>query len=309
MNIGNMLSGLSGAVLWLLKWVLIFVGAMLAFVFAVLIVNYLIMRFIKKDDYVSILPKHPTFKMSNSNVIKNFFIVWPRQILRDNANPDRNLKFPFGTICFCGKKGSGKTMGSVKYMHELLATFPDVEFAGNVTIKDPELLKRYTYTDTVQKLFLVKNSKNKILEDGTEIIYPMCKVIDEASLSIKSNRFGGKKDEEVNEELLGAIANQRKEKEVYLYTVQRFHRGNKKLREQVDRVYKCFNIAGWMWCFPYVLDDNKSQDNTVELVRVRGCYNYVQTQKLRDSYDTRELIQDMVEGGLKSDAVIIEEKE
>ena len=287
-------------VLGLLKWVFIVFTAILILIFAILIMNYLFLRYVKKDKFVSIIPKHPRFVFKNEKVISNFFIYWPRQILKFNADPDPNVNYPFGTWCFIGRKGSGKTMGTMRTAREIVSKFPDVEIAGNITITDPELLKRYTYCSNIQELFAVKNSKNHVLEDGHEIIYPMLKLVDEVSLSIKSNRFGGKKNEEVDEELLAAIANQRKEKELYLYTVQRFHRSNKKLREQVDKIYKCFNINGWMWCLPYVLDEDEDQENTVKLRRVRGAFNYVQTQELRDSYDTRQIVKDMVEGGLKS---------
>ena len=286
-----------------LKWIFLFFTIVLLIIFLILVLNYFYMRIIKKDEYVSIMPRHPRFVFKNEKVLYNFFIGWPRQVLKNNANPDPNFAYPFGTWCYMGKKGGGKTMGLMRTTLEMVKQFPDVEIAGNVTIKDPELLKRYTYTDNIQDLFNVKNSKNHIIQDGDkeiEVIYPMLKLVDEVSLSIKSNRFGGKKNEEVDEELLAAIANQRKEKELYLYTVQRFHRGNKKLREQVDKIYKCFNIAGWMWCLPYILEDDADQENTVKLRRVRGAFNYVQTQELQDSYDTRQIVRDMVEGGLKS---------
>lgn len=301
-------STLSGGLIWLLKFFLIVFGIIFAFIFLLLTINYLYMRVIKKDSYVSIIPQHPIFRIKNKNVLYNFFVAWPQQILKNNANPDPNFTYPFGTYCWIGAKGSGKTMGMVRYAKLLLETFPDLEIAGNVTIHDPELLERYTYCKNVQELFKVKNSKNHVLEDGSPVAYPMLKLVDEVSLSIKSNRWGGKKDEEVDDELLAAIANERKEKELYLYTVQRFHRGNKKLREQVDKVYKCFNLAGWMWCFPYKLAESKDQENTVDLQRVKGAFNYVQTQELRDAYDTRQLIKDMVEGGLKSSNVVESDK-
>jgi len=295
------LSGLiNGLLVGLLKFALIVVGFIVVFFVLLFLINWLYMRVIRRDKMISLLPRHPIFRIKNENVIKNFFITFPQRVLKDNFNPDRNYTYPFGTFCFIGKKGSGKTMGMMRYARLLLRIYPDLEIAGNLTVTDPELKKIYTYCSNVKELFKVKNSKNHRLEDGSEIIYPMLKMIDEVSLSVKSNAFGGRKNEEVDEELLAAIANQRKEKELYLYTVQRFHRGNKKLREQVDKVYKCFNIGGWMWCFPYVLVDDKSQENTVDLKRVHGCFNYVQTQELRDSYDTRELITDFVEGGLKS---------
>jgi len=296
----GLFSSLSGGLIWLLKAMLLISLVVFGFIFLLLIVNYIYMRFVEKDNYISIIPKHPIFRIKNKNIFYNFFIAWPRQILKNNANPDRNLNFPFGTWSWIGRKGSGKTMGMVRMSKMLLEMFPDMEIAGNVTITDPELLDKYTYCSNIKDLFNVKNSKNKKLEDGGEIIYPMLKLVDEVSLSIKSNRFGGKKNEEVDDELLGAIANQRKEKELYLYTVQRFHRSNKKLREQVDKVYKCFNIGGWMWCLPYILVDSKDQENTVDLKRVKGAFNYVQSQELRDAYDTRQLVKDMVEGGLKS---------
>lgn len=314
-NVSSMISNLFSGLLWFTaKAVIIIIIALLIIVFSLLGINYIYMRYIKKDEYVSMKPLHPQFRTNNSDIIKNIFINWPRAILKNNANPDRNHAYPFGTFAFVGAKGTGKSMGMVRMAKEIARVFPDVEIAGNLSIFDKDLIEKHNYRrfSSAKELFSVENSKNYVIRDeegnpildehGKEVkkIYPMLFLIDEAQNAFASNRFGGKKNEEYDERLLSFVADQRKLKNLVFFSTQRFHRVDKKMREQIDKVYKCFNIAGWMWQVPYILKDDESQENTVKLKRTKGFLQYVRTQELCDAYDTTEIIKDVLAEGFKS---------
>lgn len=206
------------------------------------------------------------------------FIRWKlvdiRRALSDKKKGVSNFR-PFGLKMFCGRQGCGKTMSMVWYLDMLRRKYPKALIYTNFSYRH-----QTGSLESLNDLLVYRNG-----EDG--IIF----AIDEIQ-----NEFSSAVSKDFPETLLSEITMQRKQKMTILATSQVFSRVAKPLREQCYEVLDCRTFFGrWTAVKCYDAEDYCS---------IIDCYNaekkfklpkkwkrsFIQTDSLRDSYDTYEKV-------------------
>lgn len=228
------------------------------------------------------------------NVIIDFivhffqFLYWIRRDIK-KAYLDRKKgikKFkPYGLKMFVGRQGYGKTISMVHTLNEYHRLYPKALIVTNFEYK-------YANHEMYSLLDLL-NIRNG--EDG--VIF----AIDELQ-----NEFSCQTSKDFPETLLSTITMQRKNKICILATSQVFTRVSKPLREQCYEVIECKTIFGrWtrMKCYDaddynYIVDnyDPKKKFKTPK----KWKKSYIQTDDLRQCYDTYAIVRRMSREGFVS---------
>ncbi len=206
-------------------------------------------------------------------VKKNFFkrLLWdfPKRFWLDrfNSNPD---KFPhFGLHIVCGEQGSGKSITCVYLMKQWKTLYPALHVRTNCF-----------YTDEDEHL----NSLDDIF-DNTNGIYGHVDYFSEIQ-----QQFNSTNHKNISPELVGQVCMQRKQYKVILGDAQVFTRVAKSLREQTFYLYEPITVAGCLTIVrmyrPLIGEDGKCEKK-----RLVKMFFFVQDDDLRNSYDTREVIE------------------
>lgn len=182
----------------------------------------------------------------------------------------------YGVRVFCGRQGSGKTVSLCWYLHMIKKKYPDVLIYTNFAfdLADGRL-------DSLNDLLFYRNGDKGIIF-----------AIDELQ-----NEFSSKASRDFPETLLSTITMQRKQKICILATTQVFSRLAKPLREQCFQVIECRTFfRRWTRMRGYDADDyNMLIDNPDPKKRFKLHKNFkksfIQSDKLRNSYDTYEVIE------------------
>jgi len=182
----------------------------------------------------------------------------------------------FGVRVFTGRQGSGKTVGLVWQLNEIHRKFPKCKIYTNF---------EYAHADgrleNLNDLLRYRNG-----QDG--IIF----AIDELQ-----NEFSSAASKDFPEALLSTITMQRKQKICILATSQVFTRLAKPLREQCFQVIECRTFfARWTRLRAFDAEDyNLFIDNPSpeKRFKTRKLWkrSFIQTDVLRNSYDTMEVIE------------------
>lgn len=205
------------------------------------------------------------------------FIYWKWVDYQRFRSSGKVRKFDlYGVRVFCGRQGAGKTVSMVWMLDDIKRKFPKVKIYTNFSYRfsDGQL-------ETLNDLLTYRNG-----EDG--VIF----AIDELQ-----NEFSSKLSRDFPEALLSTITMQRKQKICILATTQVFSRLAKPLREQCFQVFECKTFFGrWTRLRGYDAEDyNIFLDSTDEKKKWKVHRNYkksfIQTDLLRESYDTMEVIQ------------------
>lgn len=191
----------------------------------------------------------------------------------------------YGLKIYTGRQGSGKTISMVNRLNELHVEYPDAQIYTN-----------FDYRHGTGKL----ESLNDLLtiRNGTDgVIF----AIDEIQ-----NEFSSNTSKDFPESLLSTITMQRKQSIVILATSQVFTRVSKPLREQCFEVIECRTFAGrWtkLKCYDaddynYMIDQSDPKDKWKTPKKYKS--SYIQTDDLRNCYDTLEVIQRLSRQGFVS---------
>lgn len=205
---------------------------------------------------------------------------------KDIKNLDRNLFNQYGLRLYCGRQGSGKTMGMVYDLEQYRRRYPKVKIYTN-----------FGYRSQTAPLKSLNDLINPDLLNGTDgVIF----AIDEIQ-----NEFSASTSRDFPESLLSQITQQRKQRICILASSQVFNRIAKPLREQCFIVVECKTIGGRYTKLNYIdADDYISYaDNPTpkKRLKLRKKYkkSFVQTDALRDCYDSYELIKRLSRVGFK----------
>lgn len=209
------------------------------------------------------------------------FIYWKIiDIKRNRADRKAGkIKFkPFGLRMYCGRQGSGKTIGMVEQLNEYRRKYPRAIICTNFGYlhEDRPLTSLYD-------LFEVRNG-----QDG--VIF----AIDELQ-----NEFSSQASKNFPEEFLSVITMQRKQRICILATSQVFTRVAKPLREQCYEVVDCRTYAGRLTrlrCYDaadYNSVVDKSDPYAKSKLNKKWIYRFVQTDDLRNDYDTWQVVERM----------------
>lgn len=216
------------------------------------------------------------------------FCVWKIKDIK-YAKADMRLGIKrfkeYGLKIYTGRQGSGKTVSMVNRLNELHEEYPDALICTNFT---------YRYgTDRLESL----NDLLTIRNGDAGVIF----AIDEIQ-----NEFSSNTSKDFPESLLSTITMQRKQNIVILATSQVFTRVSKPLREQCFEVIECHTFGGrWTRQRCYDADDynymiDQTDPQKKYKVRRKWKSSFIQTDDIRNCYDTLEVIQRLSRQGFVS---------
>lgn len=206
--------------------------------------------------------------------------------MKDIKNRDKNLFNQYGLRLYCGRQGSGKTMGMVYDLEEYRRRYPKVKIYTN-----------FGYCAQTAPLKSLNDLVDSSLLNGTDgVIF----AIDEIQ-----NEFSANTSRDFPESLLSQITQQRKQRICILASSQVFNRVAKPLREQSFIVVECKTIGGRYTKLKYIdaddyiaYSDNPTPKKRLKL-RKKYMKAFVQTDALRSCYDSYELIKRLSRVGFK----------
>lgn len=216
------------------------------------------------------------------NALVKIFYDAPRQYVRDLYDMKPDFFKPQGLVIFTGMQGSGKTSALMQYATELKDTYPKAKCISNTKFK---------YQDAPLKHWMqLVNYKNE--HKGVIVI------MDELQ-----NWFSSNQSRNFPPEMLSVITQNRKNRRVILGTAQNFYLLAKAIRSQCTEIRQCLTLAGVLTIVvkrePIV--DN---DGDVKEMKYRGMYFFVHSPRLRDSYDTYAVIENMAKSGFHDNPLI-----
>lgn len=206
--------------------------------------------------------------------------------IQDIIHYDKNLFRLFGLRLYCGAQGSGKTMGMVHDLEEYRLRYPKLKIYTN-----------FGYINQTAPLKSLNDLLNPDLLNGTDgVIF----AIDEIQ-----NEFSASTSKDFPESVLSQITQQRKQRICILASSQVFTRVAKPLREQTFIVVDCKTIGGRYTKLRYVgaddylsYADNPTPKKRLKL-RAKKVKTFVQTDALRNCYNSYELIKRLSRVGFK----------
>lgn len=195
----------------------------------------------------------------------------------DIVHYDKDLFREYGMRLYCGRQGSGKTIGIVHDLERLRRRYPKVKIYTN-----------FGYKAQTAPLQSLNDLLNKELLNGTDgVIF----AIDEIQ-----NEFSSATSKDFPESLLSTITQQRKQRICILASSQVFTRVSKPLREQSYIVVDCKTIGGRYTKLKYIDADDyiEYSNNPTPQKRIKlkplKIETFVQTNVLRECYNSYELI-------------------
>lgn len=204
-----------------------------------------------------------------------WLIYW---IIKDNRTKDKSIFPYFGCWFFVGKQGSGKTMSLVETLELMRKKYPNVKIYSN-----------FGYVHQEMPLERLTDMLNGSLYNGTDgAIF----AIDEIQ-----NEFSSASSKNFPESVLSLITQQRKNHILILTSSQVFTRVSKPLREQAFRVIECQTYFGrYTTCnhydgIEYADMVDMSLDYRHEKMKPIEIHSFIQTDELRELYDSYAIIQ------------------
>lgn len=161
-----------------------------------------------------------------SNVtIPNFFDTLLFKFRDRKSNPDR---LPVnGIMCFCGEQGSGKTLCAVRYVYNLVNSYPNAILCTNLTFSCSLPCEVVPYSGVEQMISLNNGEFGVIF------------LIDEMHLEFNSLESKG-----MDAHTFELVSQQRKARKHIVGTSQVFGRLAKPFREQFKYAILCKNFFG-----------------------------------------------------------------
>ena len=203
------------------------------------------------------------------------YLLLPYYIGVDTARQNPNYFKPHGVVIFTGHQGYGKSISMFHYATKLKNEYPLVKIISNTkfTLADYNL-NHWKFLTT--------------FDNGEEGVIA---IIDELQ-----NWFNSKQSKNFPPQMLTTITQCRKSKRIVLGTAQQFYMISKDIRTQCTLVCECFTLFNRL---TIVLKKEPIVDNEGEVLKMRfkGFYSFVQTDSLRNSYDTFATIQNLADSG------------
>lgn len=220
--------------------------------------------------------------VKKKGILRRIFIDTPHQFVVDLFNKEADFFSYQGLIIFEGRQGAGKTISMIEFAMRMQEEFPLAKCITNLG---------YKYENTKLKDWrMLMNYKNG--HQGVIV------VMDELQ-----NWFSSNDSKNFPPEMLGVITQNRKNRRIILGTSQNFYLLAKAIRSQATEVRRCTTLLGCLTIvrrFEPILD---SEGIVVEWKK-RGMYFFVHNKKLRESYDTYKVIENLSKSGFKEQAVI-----
>lgn len=263
----------------ILKVILSFLKYPLYFILIVFAIFSFLISF---NIFISLL-KGKRFKkgsrvyIKKEGFFKRIFINFPKQFVFDLFEKEPDF-FPYqGLIIFEGRQGTGKTISMVEFITRINKEFPLSKVTTNFgLISEDKKLKDW-----------------RILTDYKNGIHGVIVGLDELQ-----NWFSSNDSKNFPPEMLSVITQNRKNRRIIVGTSQNFYLLAKAIRSQATEVRRCSTLFGCLTIvrrFEPILD---SEGNVIEF-KNRGSYFFVHNKKLRNSYDTYKVIENLSKSGFK----------
>lgn len=223
--------------------------------------------------------------------LRQFIYYTIKDIKKEKQLAKKGIKIfkPFGLTMFTGPQGSGKTIGMVDYCLELKKKYPKSKLYANFKIEGMD-----GQIKNLRDLLKIRNG-----EDG--VIFCIDEIQNEFS-TVSSRNFP--------ESLLATITQQRKQRIHIVASSQVFTRVAKPLREQCYCVVDCRTFFNrWTRLRAYPADEYNSiiDSNSLDKKRkIRRLWkmSFIQTDELRDKYDTYAVVARMSRNGFAETVTI-----
>lgn len=179
----------------------------------------------------------------------------------------------YGVTCYCGRQGSGKTIGVVEKLEQIKQIYPECIICTNIDYLKQDL----PLTSWLQLLFLRNGEKGVVF------------VIDE----VQNQGLDWSKFPEV---LLQVVTMQRKQKIKIFLTSQVYKSVVIQLRRQCFDVVECKTFLGrWTRQKCYDADEYNSIIDLVtpekrHKLMKKWKYSFIQNNHLRNLYDTNQIV-------------------
>lgn len=234
---------------------------------------------------------------SKMQVILSQFLTFVIIVLKDIFLYIKNKEYKvfkgYGLHIYVGAFGSGKTSSMVRDAYEIALRYPQVTILTNMT-----LLNFPAHTKVVDLV----NYSQIISSPGNTLI-----LIDEISTVFNSRDW---QKEGVPASLLGQLLQVRKNKKMMFSTAQVFDHVDKLIRDITFSVRDCRCYCGrWNIVTSYEGKDYAQRsDNVEKLPRVLKFYGFIQTDRIRNLYDTFEMVEKMKKTKYISDVEVLEKQ-
>lgn len=218
--------------------------------------------------------------LSNKGFSKKLAIFIYRIFGDVRAKIKNGKKFnEYGLTLYCGRQGAGKTMAMTEYLERMRKEYPDAIICTNYGYVN----QSFPLEDWKQ-IFQIRNGDKGVIFAIDEI----------------QNEFNSDNWRNFPEGLLAEVTQQRKQKIKIVGTSQVFTRVVKQLREQTFEVVDCRTFAG-RWTFTKAFDAfeyNAAIDSPLAKSKLQRLWrrNFVQSDELRDLYDSYAKIEKMIRG-------------
>lgn len=216
-------------------------------------------------------------RVKKKNMFGRIFIDTPKQFVDDLFNKESDFFRYQGLIIFEGRQGAGKTISMIEFAMRMQEEYPLAKCITNLG---------YQYEDDKLKdwrmLMDYKNDKRGVIV-----------VMDELQ-----NWFSSNDSKNFPPEMLSVITQNRKNRRIILGTSQNFYLLAKAIRSQATEVRRCTTLLGCLTIVRRAEPILDSEGNVKEW-KNRGSYFFVHNKKLRDSYDTYKVIENLSKSGFK----------
>lgn len=217
--------------------------------------------------------------VGHGSIIKRLLKDFPKQFVLDKFNSDPDEFKEYGVHIIAGKQGSGKSITLTYLLLRYQQMYPKLKVATN-----------YYYSN-----------EDKHIEHWKDIInynndkYGVIVVLDEIQ-----NWFNSLQSKDFPPEMLTEITQQRKQRKVIFGTSQVFSRVAKPIREQTYMLYEPTTIFG---CITIVrkYDITTNVDGQADTRKYRGCFFFVQNERIRNSFDTYRKVENLSKEGFKDE--------
>lgn len=220
--------------------------------------------------------------VKKKGILRRIFIDTPHQFVIDLFEREPDFFAYQGLIIFEGRQGAGKTISMIEFAMKMQNEYPLAKCITNLG---------YKYENTKLKdwrmLTNYKNGKKGVIV-----------VMDELQ-----NWFSSNDSKNFPPEMLGVITQNRKNRRIILGTSQNFYLLAKAIRSQATEVRRCTTLLGCLTIvrrFEPILDS----DGIVVEWKKRGMYFFVHDKKLRESYDTYKVIENLSKSGFKEQSIV-----
>lgn len=223
------------------------------------------------------LKKGEHYIVKKPNLLKKLFVLLPKQFIDDIFDREPDFFRYQGLVIFEGRQGMGKTISMVKFMTEMQEEYPLAKCITNLAYaNEDDQLKDW------RMLMDYKNGKRGVIVAMDEL----------------QNWFSSNDSKNFPPEMLSVITQNRKNRRIILGTSQNFYLLAKAIRSQATEVRRCATLLGCLTIVRKFLPILDSEGNVIEWKK-RGIYCFVHDKKLRESYDTWKVIENLRKSGFK----------